>query len=724
MAKNFEATAALVRETVDYLARTAPGRSAETAGDILTQGFAQAAGVLFREMATSTGKLDWANPVSVLGYRKVIATVYTERIRAALEAAEAASGEDEKVRRALYEKAVSALSANAQREIGRYCGVANSVLGGTNMELSSRVKENAYETLMALARLRESITERTGVVMPGSIFLMLLLIWLRTANEQLAGWVKAAIKQDMTARLQQENADAIRSVSFVDVSDAIDQTLAQVEEMGVDNHMIWTQVGELLLQAVQGYVETEGSYATKMATSYVRSPSSVNLFRNVCVSLANMERAQTLISELISAIEDNLDKLAATASNGDEDSDAVAMRVNAAHDSLDIAVHDTLCACKKAFATTVGVLAKARAETVVAAFTANPADVRGATKTFIDVYDAALNDLNASTQRTVFNKILPVFADTFMDVFLAALRPEVLLVRGKKSGGNIFSVPLNLFKSTIVSAVGAIKDNNAFDDKIAAEMSKNAAFVPMYTAFFNEAIDYFENGISRDALTKNPTFTAVQQFAKIYNVSTETLISLHMRLTANQPLAQEEKALYGHVDADAIYTLIKYRDISGDRWADAYTDEKNGSDKSQKTREVLGLSQSEFFIAGKIINIINIIIHFPILFICFLNLFLFYFKDYKAFNAKYILTTKHLAYDPLVSRKETTVIDLLKITRMTVEGSVKKSLIVTVTGEVTPYKLNAPMSSDDFINEVTTQAIAAGNTFLQPKKKIKLPFQM
>ena len=158
MAKNFEATAALVRETVDYLARTAPGRSAETAGDILTQGFAQAAGVLFREMATSTGKLDWANPVSVLGYRKVIATVYTERIRAALEAAEAASGEDEKVRRALYEKAVSALSANAQREIGRYCGVANSVLGGTNMELSSRVKENAYETLMALARLRESIT--------------------------------------------------------------------------------------------------------------------------------------------------------------------------------------------------------------------------------------------------------------------------------------------------------------------------------------------------------------------------------------------------------------------------------------------------------------------------------------------------------------------------------------------------------------------------------------
>lgn len=92
-----------------------------------------------------------------------------------------------------------------------------------------------------------------------------------------------------------------------------------------------------------------------------------------------------------------------------------------------------------------------------------------------------------------------------------------------------------------------------------------------------------------------------------------------------------------------------------------------------------------------------------------------------AFNAKYILTTKHLVYDPTLSRKENTVINLVDITKMSIEGGIKKTLKVMLASGRT-HELNAP-SNDDFIDIVTEQARAAGNTALQEVKKIGLPFQ-
>lgn len=101
----------------------------------------------------------------------------------------------------------------------------------------------------------------------------------------------------------------------------------------------------------------------------------------------------------------------------------------------------------------------------------------------------------------------------------------------------------------------------------------------------------------------------------------------------------------------------------------------------------------------------------------------YYFKiDFLAFNAKYTLSTKHLVYDPTVSRKENTEINLVDITRLSIEGSIKKTLKVTLTNGRF-YELNAP-SSDSFIEIVTEQAKAAGNTTLQGPKTLGLPFQV
>ena len=74
-----------------------------------------------------------------------------------------------------------------------------------------------------------------------------------------------------------------------------------------------------------------------------------------------------------------------------------------------------------------------------------------------------------------------------------------------------------------------------------------------------------------------------------------------------------------------------------------------------------------------------------------------------------------------MSRKENTVIRLADITRLSVEGTIKKTLKVTLANG-SFHDLNAP-TSDDFMDIITEQARAVGNTTMQvPLKDVGLPF--
>ena len=514
-----------------------------------------------------------------------------------------------KLRGKVFKAAIIGLSTSVIEDINNYCKVAQKVLKGDNPKLSNIVKTDAYDTLKALTKLRQNIIDRTKKGIESKVFFPILSIWMDTSKEQLDSWIEVAVKTDAIARRRTEDLDLLKTVSFVDVSDAIDQTLAQVEEMEVDDHNIWTNISDILLGAVRTYAEHEGKWGRGFATAYVdpKGAAKSNAFLNFCISLSNIENAQTLVSELIGTIEHNLDTLAAPKdTDTPEEAEKKKARIQSSHAVMEITVHDTLIECKKAFVNDTRVIANFYAKSVIENFTKNPKNVDGAFKFFIEQYDDVLNRLNHYSKRSVFNKIVPVFADAFLEAFLAEMRPEALLNRGieKEDSGNLVKKSIHGIKSGVSKAASAIKDNNVFERELGKKMTENKKLLPSYESFFKDAMEYFEYGISKEAISKNPSYCGILQYLKIYDVSTEKLIDLHMKLTssaqakAEKVFSKEEFALYGYVDADSLFDILMFRDYCGDRWADAYTDELSGSDKSQKMRNSLGFDKSEFFIEG------------------------------------------------------------------------------------------------------------------------------
>jgi len=422
-----------------------------------------------------------------------------------------------------------------------------------------------YAIMQATTTLAKNIKDLTGVTMQIPAATALYNLWVRNNSPTLTNWVERAINVDKFVPLQQ---GLLHSSSVVDVSEACSQIITQMKELVVPDVFVWTQAGEVLLEAMELYFNLQKNRAKEIVKKhennmFAESEEEGRPLQKVCIAIGNIEKGQELLDTIIASVEEGMEKW-----HKENPTEADNSRFDISSQALSQSVATRMKKGQNAIADPIRLLATVICNPLTGAVAAAMESEAGLTEEMISKvtskYDDAIGAAHSLLSKRSFRMLLYSCWLISTDTISKAVPPNAEC-NGPKKGMNIPSI-----RDSIDNALTLLYD------------------------YFNPEEG---EGLTQSQLDGSRGYTESRRLVCLYRQNTESLIAITRGFAAKpRRLPDAVDPLLKGTTQMEVETLIKTRIEEGDLWARAYAKEMGGSDDSQGVRDHFSLPPSELLL--------------------------------------------------------------------------------------------------------------------------------